>query len=64
MKDILGSPQNSYAAWKQVIYLNLNYYKQSNSITVTVYKMISITLKHMQCSPDGQLQIISVFPSP
>ena len=55
-------PQLSDAVRKQVFYLNLNYCKQSNSITVTVHKMLSITHKHMQCSLDGQLQIINYIP--
>jgi hypothetical protein len=45
-------PQLSDAVWKQVFYLNLNYSKQSNSIIVTVYKML------MQRSTDVQLQMI------
>jgi hypothetical protein len=61
MKDILGSPQLSDAVWKQVFYLNLNYCQQSNSI-VTVYKMLSITHKYMQCSTDGQLQMTDYIP--
>ena len=62
LKDILGCPQLSDAVRKKVFYLNLNYCKQSNSIIVTVYKMLSITLKQTQCSPDGQLQIINYIP--
>ena len=62
LKNILRSPQLSDALWKQVFYLNLNYCKQSNSIIVTIYKMLSITHKHMQCSTDGQLQIINYIP--
>ena len=59
LNDIIGYQQFSDAVWKQVFYLNLNYCKQSNSTIVTVHKMLSITQKHMQCSPDGQLQIIN-----
>ena len=62
LNDIIGYQQFSDAVWKQVFYLNLNYCKQSNSTIVTVHKMLSITQKHMQCSPDGQLQIINYIP--